>query len=47
MLAKAFWGVLLILLVGGSIWGLSRLPRRHKKGEKPITMDSGSLGGQA
>ena len=47
MLARAFWGVLWILLVGGAIWGLSRLPRRHKKGEEPVTRDGGSLGGQA
>jgi|SoiMetStandDraft_2_1073263.scaffolds.fasta_scaffold3550321_1 hypothetical protein len=39
----AFWGGLFILLMGGTIWGLSRLPKKHKKGET-FPMDGGGFG---
>jgi len=38
------WGALLVLILAGTIWGLARLPRKHKKGEEPVTRDGGSFG---
>jgi hypothetical protein len=39
----AFWVVLFAAIIGGAIWGLSRLPRRRPKGDSTI-MDGGSMG---
>jgi len=41
---QVLWGALLFGIVGGAIWALSRLPRKHKKGEEPVTRDGGSFG---
>jgi len=38
-----FWAALLVLMIAGLVWGLSRLPRKHKKGEEPVTRDGGSM----
>ena len=38
---RIVWAILLGLIAAGTIWGLSRLPRRRKKGEEPFTIDGG------
>ena len=42
--ALVLWVALLVLMLGSTIWGLSRLPRKHRKGEEPVTRDGGSFG---
>jgi len=38
------WGALLVLMLFVTIWGIARLPRKHRKGEEPVTRDGGSYG---
>ena len=38
------WGALLVVMIAGTIWGLTLLPRKHKKGEEPVTRDGGGFG---
>jgi hypothetical protein len=39
-----FWVIGFVLIVGTGAWLLTRLPKRRKKGEAPVTMDGGSMG---
>jgi len=38
------WGALLVVILAGTIWGLTLLPRRRKKGEAPVIRDGGGFG---